>query len=43
MDIEVEPLELLESLRMEVQIYIDDNERIIRSQEEKNHINTLLL
>jgi hypothetical protein len=37
----IQPLELVEttSLDMEVQSYRDDNERLIKSQEEENQIN----
>jgi hypothetical protein len=42
----VEPMELVEtmrSLQKEVQSYREDNERLIRAQEEQNQINTQLL
>jgi hypothetical protein len=42
----VEPIELvkaMKSLRMEAKRYRDNNERIVRVQEDQNHINTLLL
>ena len=39
----VELIETLKSLRMEVNIYKSDNERIIRAQKEHKCINTHLL
>jgi len=36
----VEMIEIMKRLRMDVKIYKDNNERIIISQEDKNHIST---